>query len=161
LFFISLLLVFLNEQETKNSLNMSNIVTTHWKGGMQFESDNPSGKTVVMDTNVEGSDTRFGLSPKAIMLSAIAGCSGIDIVPLLDKMRVVIDDFKMVIKGELTDEHPKYYHRVTVDYHFYGKELNEKNIKKAVDLSVEKYCGVMEMFRRFAEIKTNIHIHNK
>jgi putative redox protein len=161
LFFISLLLVFLNEQETKNSLNMSNIVTTHWKGGMQFESDNPSGKTVVMDTNVEGSDTRFGLSPKAIMLSAIAGCSGIDIVPLLDKMRVVIDDFKMVIKGELTDEHPKYYHRVTVDYHFYGKELNEKKIKKAVDLSVEKYCGVMEMFRRFSEIKTNIHIHNK
>ena len=161
MFFISLLLVFLNEQETKNSLNMSNIVTTHWKGGMQFESDNPSGKTVVMDTNVEGSDTRFGLSPKAIMLSAIAGCSGIDIVPLLDKMRVVIDDFKMVIKGELTDEHPKYYHRVTVDYHFYGKELNEKKIKKAVDLSVEKYCGVMEMFRRFAEIKTNIHIHNK
>lgn len=140
---------------------MSNIVTTHWKGGMQFESDNPSGKTVVMDTNVEGSDTRFGLSPKAIMLSAIAGCSGIDIVPLLDKMRVVIDDFKMVIKGELTNEHPKYYHRVTVDYHFYGKELNEIKIKKAVDLSVEKYCGVMEMFRRFAEIKTNIHIHNK
>ena len=151
----------MNEQETKNSLNMSNIVTTYWKGGMQFESDNPSGKTVVMDTNVEGSDTRFGLSPKAMMLSAIAGCSGIDIVPLLDKMRVVIDDFKMVIKGELTDEHPKYYHRVTVDYHFYGKELNEKKIKKAVDLSVEKYCGVMEMFRRFAEIKTNIHIHSK
>ena len=151
----------MNEQETKNSLNMSNIVTTHWKGGMQFESDNPSGKTVVMDTNVEGSDTRFGLSPKAMMLSAIAGCSGIDIVPLLDKMRVVIDDFKMVIEGELTDEHPKYYHRVTIDYHFYGKDLNEKKIKKAVDLSVEKYCGVMEMFRRFAEIKTNIHIHNK
>ncbi|MCH7524712.1 MAG: OsmC family protein [Bacteroidetes bacterium] len=140
---------------------MSNIVTTHWKGNMVFESDNPSGKTVVMDTNVEGSDTRFGLSPKAMMLSAIAGCSGIDIVPLLDKMRVVIDDFKMVIKGELTDEHPKYYHRVNVDYHFYGKDLNEKKINKAVDLSVEKYCGVMEMFRRFAEIKTNIHIHNK
>lgn len=151
----------MNEQETKNSLNMSNIVTTHWKGNMVFESDNPSGKTVVMDTNVEGSDTRFGLSPKAMMLSAIAGCSGIDIVPLLDKMRVVIDDFKMVIKGELTDEHPKYYHRVNVDYHFYGKDLNEKKINKAVDLSVEKYCGVMEMFRRFAEIKTNIHIHNK
>ena len=151
----------MNEQETKNSLNMSNIVTTHWKGGMQFESDNPSGKTVMMDTDVAGSDVRFGLSPKAMMLSAIAGCSGIDIVPLLDKMRVVIDDFKMVIEGELTDEHPKYYHRVTIDYHFYGKDLNEKKIKKAVDLSVEKYCGVMEMFRRFAEIKTNIHIHNK
>lgn len=140
---------------------MSNIVTTHWKGGMKFESDNPSGKTVMMDTDIVGSDVRFGLSPKAMMLSALAACSGIDIVPILHKMKVILDDFKIVIEGELTDEHPKYYHTVTVDYHFYGDNLNEKKIKKAVDLSVEKYCGVMEMFRRFAEIKTNIHIHSK
>lgn len=139
---------------------MSNIVTTHWKGGMKFESDNPSGKTVIMDTDVEGSDKRFGLSPKAMMLSAIAGCSGLDIVPLLYKMKVVIDDFKMIIEGELTEEHPKYYHSVQVDYHFYGKDLNEKKINRAVNLSVEKYCGVMEMFRRFATIKTIVHIHN-
>jgi len=140
---------------------MSNIVTTHWKGGMQFESDNPSGKTVIMDTDVEGSDKRFGLSPKAMMLSAIAGCSGLDIVPLLDKMKVVIDNFKMIIEGELTDEHPKYYHTVTVDYHFYGKDLNEKKINRAVNISAEKYCGVMEMFRQFATITTSVHIHNK
>lgn len=140
---------------------MSNIVTTHWKGGMKFESDNPSGKTVMMDTDIVGSDVRFGLSPKAMMLSALAACSGIDIVPILHKMKVILDDFKIVIDGELTDEHPKYYHTVAVDYHFYGDNLNEKKIKKAVDLSVEKYCGVMEMFRRFAEIKTNIHIHSK
>jgi len=139
---------------------MSNIVTTHWKGGMKFESDNPSGKTVIMDTDVEGSDKRFGLSPKAMMLSAIAGCSGLDIVPLLDKMKVIIDDFKMIIEGKLTEEHPKYYHSVQVDYHFYGKNLNEKKINRAVNLSVEKYCGVMEMFRRFTTIKTIVHIHN-
>jgi len=140
---------------------MADTIITNWKGGMKFESDNPSGKTVMMDTNVEESDQRFGLSPKAMMLSAIAGCSGLDIVPLLDKMKVAIDDFKMVIEGELTDEHPRYYHTVKVDYHFYGKDLNEKKINRAVDLSVEKYCGVMEMFRRFATITTSVYIHNK
>jgi len=139
---------------------MSNKVTTEWIGGMQFESDNPSGKTVIMDTDVEGTDVRFGLSPKAMMLSSLAGCSGLDIVSVLEKMKVTDYKLKMVIDGELTDEHPKYYHTVIVDYHFSGKDLNAKKIKKAVDLSVDKYCGVMEMFRQFAEIKTNIHIHN-
>ncbi|MCF6294725.1 MAG: OsmC family protein [Flavobacteriaceae bacterium] len=138
---------------------MADIITTHWKGGMQFESDNPSGKTVMMDTNVEGSDKRFGLSPKAMMLSALAGCSGIDVLPLLVKMKVVVDDLKMIVQGELTEEHPKYYHTVTVDYHFYGKNLNENKINKAVNLSVEKYCGVMEMFRQFAKVGTKVHFH--
>lgn len=139
---------------------MSNKITTVWKGGMKFESDNPSGKTVMMDTDVEGSNERFGLSPKAMMLSSLAGCSGLDVVSILDKMKVDGYDFKMDVEGELTDEHPKYYHTVTLDYHFTGKDLNEAKIKKAIDLSIEKYCGVMEMFRRFAKINTNIHFHN-
>ncbi len=139
---------------------MSNKVTTHWKGGMQFESDNPSGKTVIMDTDVAGGNVRYGLSPKAMMLSSLAGCSGLDIVSVLEKMRVKDYDLKMVIEGELTNEHPKYYHTVRIDYHFYGDNLNENKIKKAVDLSVEKYCGVMEMFRQFAKIKTVIHYHS-
>ena len=139
---------------------MSHKITTHWKGGMKFESDNPSGKTVMMDTDVEGSDERFGLSPKAMMLSSLAGCSGLDVVSVLDKMKITEYEFKMEISGELTDEHPKYYHTVTVDYHFYGKDLKESKFQKAVDLSVEKYCGVMEMFRRFATIHTKLHFHN-
>lgn len=138
---------------------MSNKVTTIWKGGMQFESDNPSGKTVMMDTNVKGSDERFGLSPKAMMLSSLAGCSGIDIVSILEKMKVTDYELKMEMIGELTDEHPKYYHTVTANYHFTGKSMNESKFKKAVNLSVEKYCGVMEMFRRFATIHINIYFH--
>lgn len=138
---------------------MSNKVTTHWKGGLTFESDNPSGKTVVMDTDIDGQDQRFGLSPKAMMLSSLAGCSGLDVISILEKMKVHIDDFKIEILGELTDEHPKYYHSVSVAYHFYGSDLNKEKIERAVQLSVEKYCGVMEMFRRFADVKTNIQYH--
>jgi len=140
---------------------MSHKVTTHWKGKMLFESDNPSGHKVLMDTSPENGGNNDGLGPKAMMLSSLAGCSGLDVVSILNKMKVFVDDFKMDVAGELTDQHPKYYHTVTLDYHFYGTELDEKKIQKAVDLSVEKYCGVLEMFRRFAEVKINTYFHIK
>jgi putative redox protein len=139
---------------------MSHKITTNWKGNMLFDSDNPSGHHVLMDTDVEGK-TREGLSPKALMLSSLAGCSGLDVVSILDKMKIDTYDLKMEVEGLLTDEHPKYYHTVILDYHFTGTDLNEEKINRAVQLSVEKYCGVMEMFRRFAEVKTNVHFHNK
>lgn len=138
---------------------MSHKITTNWKGNMLFDSDNPSGHHVMMDTDVEGQE-REGLSPKALMLSSLAGCSGLDVVSVLEKMKVEVDDYKMVVEGQLTDEHPKTYHTVTIDYHFTGKDLNESKIRKAVDLSAEKYCGVMEMFRQFADVKINIIFHN-
>lgn len=139
--------------------SMSHKITTHWKGGMQFESDNPSGQTILMDTAVEGTNQRHGVSPKAMMLSALAGCSGIDIVEILSKMRVTDYRLQMDVEGKLTDQHPKYYHKVRVDYHFYGDDLDAKKIQKAVELSIDKYCGVMEMFRKFAAVETHIHLH--
>ena len=140
---------------------MTHKVVTHWKGNSQFESDNPSGKTLFMDTSEEHGGHNSGLRPKAMMLSSLAGCSGLDVVSILDKMKVQVSDFRIDTFRELTEEHPKIYHTVNVEYHFYGENLNEDKIKKAVDLSVEKYCGVMEMFRKFATVNTSIHYHNK
>ena len=139
----------------------TNTVTTIWKENMLFESDNPSGNSVLMDTSPEHGGENKGLGPKAMMLSSLAGCSGLDVVSLLKKMRAEVEDFKMVVHGELTDEHPKYYHNVQVEYHFYGSDLKEDKINKAVDLSVERYCGVMEMFRRFADVKTEVYLHEQ
>ena len=138
---------------------MADKITTHWKGNMVFESDNPRWPSIMMDASKEFGGTNSGMAPKAMMLSSLAGCSGLDVISILNKMKVDIDDFKIEVTGELTDEHPKYYHSVIVDYHFYGSDLNKKKCKNAVDLSVDKYCGVMEMFRRFAEVKTNIIYH--
>ena len=140
---------------------MAHTVTTEWKGNMQFKSDNPSGHTITMDTSEENGGHNSGLGPKAMMLSSLAGCSGLDIISILKKMKVTISDFKMIAHGELTQEHPKYYHTVTLEYHFYGDQLPEKKIQKAVDLSVDTYCGVMEMFRQFATVKTTVHYHNQ
>lgn len=135
---------------------MNHTVTTTWKQNLQFESDNPSGHKVLIDTSVENGGQNSGLSPKAMMLSSLAGCSGLDVISILNKMKVTVDDFKIITTGELTEEHPKYYHSVHVIYQFFGNELPQDKLKKAVDLSVEKYCGVMEMFRKFAKITIDI-----
>ena len=140
---------------------MTNIVTTEWQQDMVFKSDNPSGKEILIDSSEEFGGTNSGLRPKAMMLSSLAGCSGLDVVSLLNKMKVDLDEFKIITTGELTEEHPKYYYKVRLDYHFFGKELNEKKINKAVKLSIEKYCGVFEMFRHFAKMETEIHLHSK
>ncbi len=137
----------------------TNTVTTSWKKNMQFESDNPSGNTLIMfDASADNGDVK-GFGPKALMLSSLAGCSGLDVDSLLTKMRAEVADFNIVVTGELTEEHPKFYHKVHVDYHFYGTGLKEDKITKAVSLSVDRYCGVLEMFRQFAKITTEIHLH--
>lgn len=140
---------------------MINTVTTIWKENMQFESDNPSGNKMIVEATDDHGGNNEGFSPKALMLSSLAGCTGLDVVSLFKKMRVVVDDFKIIVTANLTDEHPKHYNEVTVDYHFYGSDFDEKKIHKAVYLSVDRYCGVMEMFRQFSELKTAIHYHEK
>ena len=76
-------------------------------------------------------------------------------------MKLEVEDFKIDIDANLTEEHPKHYDNVVVNFHFYGNDLNEKKLQKAVDLSVEKYCGVMEMFRQFSELTVETHFHKK
>jgi len=139
---------------------MSHKVTTVWKENMIFESDNPNGYTFNLGQSENSNDPYKPLGPKAVMLSSLAACSGLDVVSITEKMKTEFANFKIEVQGELTDEHPKTYHTVNVDYHFYGKDLEEEKITKAVNLSVEKYCGVMEMFRQFANVETQIHFHN-
>ncbi|TVZ52585.1 OsmC family protein [Dokdonia sp. Hel_I_53] len=135
--------------------------TTVYKGKMQFETDSPTGYKTYMNTGPDNGGDNEGMGPKALMLSSLAGCTGLDIIHVLKKMRVEIPHFEMVVEGVLTEEHPKTYHTVTLDYHFYGEHLDQEKIKKAVKLSEEKYCGVMEMFRQFCELKIGVHFITK
>jgi putative redox protein len=134
-------------------------VTTTWKGKMQFESTNPSGETFLINAAAEHGGEGAGLRPKAMMLSSLAGCSGLDVASLIEKMKLEVDDFKIETIANLTEEHPKVYDAVVLEYHFYGNNLNESKLQRAVDLSVEKYCGVMEMFRQFASIEIKLFFH--
>lgn len=138
---------------------MANHITTTWLGNMRFESTNPSGQNLFIDASPNEGGKGDGYRPKSLMLSALAGCSGLDVASLIKKMKLKVDDFKIEIEAGLTDEYPKFYNKVKVEFHFFGPELNKEKLQKAVDLSVEKYCGVMEMFRHFADVQTLIHYH--
>lgn len=140
---------------------MENHITTTWLGGMKFESTNPSGHNLFIDAGPENEGLGEGYRPKALMLSALAGCSGLDVASLIKKMKLKVDDFKIEIDANLTEEHPKFYDKVAMAFHFFGTELNESKLQRAVDLSIEKYCGVMEMFRQFSELKIETHFHKK
>ncbi len=137
-------------------MGTTNHISTKWKGGMAFESNNPSGLNFTIDASPDDGGEGAGFRPKELMLSSLEGCSGLDVASLIKKMKLEVDDFHIETIANLTDEHPKYYDSVVIEYHFHGNNLNEGKLQRAVDLSVEKYCGVMEMFRRFAslEIKT-------
>ncbi len=137
----------------------TNHITTKWMGQMAFESNNPSGISLKIDANPEDGGTGAGYRPKALMLSSLAGCSGLDVASLIKKMKLDVEEFHIETFGDLTEEHPKYYDKVRVEYHFHGSNLNEERLQRAVDLSVEKYCGVMEMFKRFATLEITTHFH--
>tara|TARA_B110000967_G_scaffold47464_1_gene48021 strand:+ start:169 stop:594 length:426 start_codon:yes stop_codon:yes gene_type:complete len=138
---------------------VKNIIKTVWTEKSQFESDNPSGYEFTMFDKSQDNGDVVGFAPKALMLSSLAGCSGLDVVSLLEKMRAEVANFKIEVTAELTDEHPKFYNKVKVDYHFTDSELQPAKIQKAVNLSVTKYCGVMEMFRQFADVEIEIFLH--
>ena len=138
---------------------VKNIIKTVWTEKSQFKSDNPSGYEFTMFDKSQDNGDVVGFAPKALMLSSLAGCSGLDVVALLEKMRAEVANFKIEVTAELTDEHPKFYNKVKVDYHFTDSELHPEKIQKAVNLSVTKYCGVMEMFRQFADVEIEIFLH--
>jgi len=127
----------------------TNTVSTTWKENMQFESDNPSDISLAMDAGEESGGDGKGYRPKALMLSSLAGCSGLDVVSLLKKMHAEVAEFRIDITAELTEDHPKYYNKVKVDYHFSDTELQPKKIQKAVNLSEQ---SIVELWKCFVNL---------
>lgn len=114
-----------------------------------------NGKLIRIDAAEE--DVSTGVRPKALILSALAGCTAIDVVELLRKMRVEFTDFKIDVEAELTEEHPKVYKTVTLTYFIKLKEESDRDkMEKAVNLSQEKYCGVTAMVKKFAELNVRV-----
>jgi putative redox protein len=134
-------------------------VRTEWNGAMRFDALIDGGK-VAMDADPAVGGTNSGIAPKPLMLAALVGCTGMDVAALLKKMRVDVDLFAIDTEANLTDEHPKYYDSVKVIYQFSGRSMDEAKIQKAVNLSIDRYCGVFEMFRGFAKLETEIKITN-
>jgi len=110
---------------------------------------------VPMDTTDEHS-IKFGPSPKKLMLASLAGCTGIDVVAILNKMQVIFSDFSIDIEADLTNEHPTIYDKVEIIYSIKLAVADQAKMQKAVSLSKEKYCGVSAMFSHFATVNFRI-----
>ena len=130
-------------------------IEAKWLEEMSFEA-NVDGFNITLDAKKEVGGTDKGPRPKALLLVALAGCTGMDVVSLLKKMRVDIDDLKITIDGNLSKEHPTYYEQIQVTYYFVGQELDKDKIEKAVRLSHERYCGVNYTLRQVGKVSYDI-----
>ena len=129
-------------------------INTVWKDKMAFNSQ-LGNHMVRMDTTPEmGDDT--GPSPKQLVLAGLAGCTGMDVVSLLKKMRVEFTGFEIDIETELTEEHPKVFSEITMVYRVFGKDLDEKKVEKAITLSQDRYCGVSAMLKKNSAVNYRI-----
>jgi putative redox protein len=140
--------------------NNTHSVDIHWTGGMAFEA-NVSGHVLKMDAApaVGGSDE--GPRPKELMLAALAGCTGMDVVSILKKMRIEPTDFRVEVQAPVTEEHPKQYSAMHIIYTFVGKGLELEKLEKAVLLSQDKYCGVSALYRKAIPVTHEIRIQEE
>lgn len=127
------------------------------KGNMAFEMD-IDGHTVITDTTADNGGNDFGPSPKSLLLAGLIGCSGIDIISIIKKMKVEYDDVNVEIEAESRDEDPSIYNYINITYIFKGKNMPYEKLEKAVKLSMEKYCGVAAMLKKAVPIYYNIKI---
>lgn len=130
-------------------------VLTVFNDHMAFTAD-INGHKVRMDTTADDGGEDSGPSPKRMMLASLAGCTGIDIVSILNKMKVAFSDLSINVHAALSADHPKIYDHVKVTYKIKLAEADKSKMIKAVELSTEKYCGVFAMFRKFAKMDTEI-----
>lgn len=103
-------------------------------------------------------DKLKGHGPKALLLSGLAGCSGVDLVDILGKMRVEFSDLVIEVETEQTAENPKIFKDIMVTFRLRSDPANEEKIRKAIELSLEKYCGVSAMLRKNSAISYKLEL---
>ncbi len=132
-------------------------VRISWQENMAFEAD-VNGHKIMLDAAEGVGGENRGPRPKPLMLTALAGCTGMDVISILKKMRVEPDNFDVIVEGDLTEEHPKQFYKMNVIYEFTGKDLPLEKLKKAVSLSEERYCGVSALYKKAIELTSEIRI---
>lgn len=132
-------------------------VRINWMENMAFEAE-VNGHKIILDAAKSVGGENRGPRPKPLMLVALAGCTGMDVVSILKKMRVKVEAFNVVVEGDLTEEHPKQFSQMRVIYEFKGKDLPMDKLEKAINLSEERYCGVSAMYKKVIGITTKIRI---
>jgi len=129
-------------------------ISTTWVGGRNFLGENTRGGTV---TTGSGQDNPV-ISPMELMLVGMAGCTGVDVVGILEKKRVSLSDFKVNVRGKRAENYPKVYTEIEVEYLFWSENLKTKDAEQAIKLSEEKYCSASAILGKTAKINSTYKI---
>jgi putative redox protein len=125
---------------------MKSKIECRWLENMAFEAE-VNDHTIIMDVDELNGGNNLGPPPKTLTLVSLAGCTGMDVISILKKMKVEPEEFHISVEGDLTEDHPRYYEKILVTYHFKGSDLPTDKIQKAIQLSQDRYCGVSAMLR--------------
>lgn len=136
----------------KTSLNVN------WIENMSFETE-LNGHKLVIDAAPENGGDNKGPRPKALMLLALAGCTGMDVVSILKKMKVEYERLSIEVQADMTEEHPMHYTKMHVIYKIWGNDLPLDKIQKAVSLSDERYCGVSAAYKKGMQLTHEIQVN--
>lgn len=126
--------------------------------GITFAGKTDSNHWVTMDGPVEFGGSDAGIRPKELLLLGLGGCTGSDVVSILQKKKVNLEDFEINIETEVSDGHPQVFTKLHLEYVFYGKDINVNDVERAIELSQTKYCGVTAMLEKAVEMTHSYRI---
>ena len=138
-------------------MKTSEEVNTRWVENMAFETE-INGHKIIIDAEPDVGGEDLGPRPKPFMLSALGGCTAMDVISILKKMRVEVKNLNVKVEGELTEEYPRRFYKMHVTYEIEGDDLPMDKVKKAVFLSEERYCGVSAVYKEALELTSEIRI---
>jgi putative redox protein len=129
--------------------------------GITFVGKTDSNHWVTMDGPEGFGGSNAGIRPKELLLLSLAGCTGADVTTILKKKKVEVDSFEIQISAESTEKHPKVYTKIHLEFVFYGNDIKEKDVERAIELSQTTYCGVTAMLEKSIEITHSFIINER
>ena len=131
-----------------------------WKEGMAFTAD-LDGFAFTLDADPAAGGANLGPRPKGLTLMSLGGCTGMDVISILKKMRQPVTAFEVEVDGEVADQHPKKFDAITVRYRITGEGLDPERVRRAVELSENTYCGVSASLRPGVDLKSEIYVNGE
>ena len=129
-----------------------NTAKVKWTGGLRFEGKSKFGLPIATDANKKAGGDENGYSPLELVLFGVAGCTGIDVIRILEKKRQKVTGLEIEVTGYQPEEYPKPFNKVEIKYLFEGENLDPAKIEHALELSEQKYCSVSQTIAGTAEI---------
>ena len=133
-------------------------ISVNWVDGMLMVGKSHSGHSITMDGPPEIGGENLGVRPMEMLLLGVAGCTMIDVVTTLKKMRQELTHCETKVNAERADEHPKVFTNIHIEFIVKGHDLDPKKVEKAITLSAEKYCSASIMLGKTASITHDFEI---